>query len=143
MKSRLLLFLVFQFFVWGFYFNWEKKDQIKASITLHEVKVVEQDIGDLAVYGSLIHQDYRLILRNDGFFTRINPNQSTESGIWRINYDIPSIILKSPTKEYKYRILDENDDVIRITLMNSYEITEKLSNEDRIQPTFTSTTSIK
>ena len=82
MKFRLTLFLVFQVVAWTAYFNWETStgDQDIAVKTEKVLRVEEMSAGQFASFGNR-QEFYKLILRDDGFFTRINTDQSIENGL--------------------------------------------------------------
>lgn len=74
---------------------------------------------------------YSLILRNDGFFTRLNADQTRESGLWKVDYTEHAIILIGPWGEHRYRILDEGNDQIQVSLIGSDELAGKMDVKDR------------
>jgi hypothetical protein len=122
MKFRLTLFIVFQIVVWTTYFNWKSStsDQDISGRMEKVLRVEEISAGEFVSIGN--HQDlYKLILRDDGFFTKINKDQSVENGLWSVNYEVPSLILKSPRGNSKYRILNESGESVQVELMNQHE----------------------
>jgi hypothetical protein len=122
MKFRLTLFFVFQVVAWTTYFNWEttSSEQDIAGNTEKVLQVKEMSASQFVSFGN--HQEfYKLILRDDGFFTKINTDQSVESGLWAVNHEIPSLILKSPKGNLKYRILEESSESIQVKLINHHE----------------------
>ena len=123
MKFRLTLFFVFQVVAWTTYFNWEatSSDQDIAGKTEKVLQVKEMSAGQFVSFGNQ-KELYKLILRDDGFFTKINTDQSVENGLWSVNHEIPSLILKSPNGNMKYRILNESSESIQVELMNQHEL---------------------
>jgi len=119
MKFRLTLFLVFQVVAWTAYFNWETStgDQDIAVKTEKVLRVEEMSAGQFASFGNR-QEFYKLILRDDGFFTRINTDQSIENGLWSVNHEVPSLVLKSPYGNLKYQIIKDSDESIQVELMN-------------------------
>jgi len=123
MKFRLTLFFVFQVVAWTTYFNVEttSTDQDIAGKTEKVLQVKDMSASQHVSFGK--HSEfYKLILRDDGFFTKINTDKSVENGLWVVNYEIPSLILKSPEGNMKYRILDESCETIQVELMNNQEL---------------------
>ena len=118
MRFRILVFLGFQVVAWTIYFNSGKLDStgVQRTLQVKEIKGEEDNvrINDI--------ESYKLVLRNDGLFTKVMNDQVVESGLWSVNYDIPSIILKSPSKEYKFKIVKYNGADLEIMLINQHEI---------------------
>ena len=123
MKFRITLFFVFQVIAWTVYFNWES-DVISADARGIAEKVVQVEEMSANQFASIKTQKelYKIILRNDGFFTKINTDKSLETGLWSVNYNIPSLVLKSALGDQEYRILDNTKGVIQIELLNSEEL---------------------
>jgi hypothetical protein len=124
MRARFVYFIIFQLVAWTFYFNWEDSS-IQESITSQKlVKVAEVSSRNVS-YGLSDNLNYELILRNDGFFTRLNAGRVQESGLWKINYEEPSIILTSAKGEYHYRILEQLNDRMEVRLVKYDDLTRK------------------
>jgi hypothetical protein len=117
------LFFVFQVIAWTTYFNWES-DVISPDSAGIAEKVVQVEEMSANQFASIKTRKelYKIILRNDGFFTKINTDKSLETGLWSINYNIPSLVLKSVFGDQEYRILDNTKGVIQIELLNSEEL---------------------
>ena len=109
MKFRITLFFVFQVIAWTAYFNWES-EVISPNAEGIAEKVVQVEEMSTNQFTSIKTQKelYNIILRNDGFFTKINTDKSLETGLWSVNYNIPSLVLKSAMGDQKYRILDKS-----------------------------------
>jgi hypothetical protein len=131
MKFRLTLFFVFQIVAWTAYFNWETSTD-KVDIAGKTEKVLQVEEMSTSQFASLeTHKELQeLILRNDGFFTRINKDQSVENGIWTVNYEIPSLNLKSPLGNKKYRILDDSDEYLQVELINAHELIQTKNTQE-------------
>jgi hypothetical protein len=124
MRTRFIYFIVFQIIAWTFYFNWDYSTVQKPEFSQKLIKVAE--ISPSYVTNEIRKdQNYELILRNDGFFTRLYTDQTQENGLWKINYEGPSIILTSPQGEYHYRILEQENDRILVRLIQSNELARK------------------
>jgi hypothetical protein len=139
MKFRLTLFFVFQVVAWTTYFNWEttSSDQDIAGTTEKVLQVKEMSAGQFVSFEN--HQAfYKLILRDDGFFTKINTDQSLENGLWAVNHEIPSLILKSPKGDMKYRILDKSGESIQVELMNNLEFIQTSNVQETERKLFSS-----
>ena len=130
MKFRITLFFVFQVIAWTVYFNWES-DVISADARGIAEKVVQVEEMSANQFASIKTQKelYKIILRNDGFFTKINTDKSLETGLWSVNYNIPSLVLKSALGDQEYRILDNTKGVIQIELLNSEELLQASNTE--------------
>jgi hypothetical protein len=122
MVFRLTLFFVFQVVAWTTYFNWESSssDQEIAAATEKVLQVKEMSTGQFVSVGNQ-EELYKLILRDDGIFTKVNKDQSHENGLWTVNYEVPSLVLKSPRGNFKYHILGETGSSIQVKLMNQHE----------------------
>ena len=118
MRLRIFAFLVLQVVAWTIYFN-SGKDNNTGMFRALQVKEIKGEEVDARINGI---DSYELVLRNDGLFTKISNNQVVESGLWSVNYDIPSLILKSPSKEYKFKIVKYNGADLEIMLINQHEI---------------------
>ena len=118
MRLRILLFLVLQVVAWSLYF---KSGGESESGSQHTLQVREIKGGEAEVNINEI-DSYRLVLRNDGLFSKLIENKIVESGLWSVNYDIPSLILKSPLKEYKFKIVKFNGADLEIMLINQHEL---------------------
>lgn len=123
MKFRLTLFFVFQVVAWTAYFNWDSGpgNQNLADMSEKELQVQEMSTNQFTSIEAG-KELYKLILRNDGFFTRINKDESVENGLWTVNYDVPSLVLKLPGGNLKYRILENTDAFLQVELMNTHEL---------------------
>ena len=77
MKFRLTLFLVFQVVAWTAYFNWESRviDPDAGDIAEKVIQVEEMSANQFASI-STRKELYKIILRNDGFFTKVNDDKS-------------------------------------------------------------------
>jgi hypothetical protein len=118
MRLRIFFFLVIQVVAWTIYFNAGKTNNPGSQRTLEVKEIKGEDIdGRISEIES-----YKLVLRNDGLFTKLNDDHITESGLWSVNYDIPSLILKSPSKEYKFKIVKYNGADLEMMLINQHEI---------------------
>lgn len=138
MKIRILMFFVFQVVAWSLYFNWDTAKSINFSSSQASKTLQVVEMGSIQEASTLSDNDllYQLVLRTDGIFTKFNDDQSVENGVWRINYDIPSIILKSPQVDYKYRILQASDDQLQLELINYHEILEAKKPKDESRTLF-------
>jgi len=130
MKFRLTLFLVFQVVAWTAYFNWESEvmDPNAEGIAEKVVQVEEMSANQFASIGARMEL-YNIILRNDGFFTRINTDKSVENGLWSVNHSIPSLILKSPVGDQNFKILDNSKGVLQLELLNTEELLQANNTE--------------
>lgn len=130
MKFRLTLFFVFQVIAWTAYFNWENQviDPNEVGIAEKVMQVEEMSANQFASIGAQ-KELYEIILRNDGFFTKINTDKTSENGLWSVNYNIPSLVLKSASGDLKYRILDNTEGTLQLELLNSEELLQA-SNTD-------------
>ena len=130
MKFRLTLFFVFQVLTWTAYFNWESEELSPETEGLAE-KVVQVEEMSANQFASIrTRKDfYKIILRNDGFFTKVNNDKSMESGLWTVNYKVPSIVLKSAAGDQKYKILDNSKGVLQLELLNSEELLQANNTE--------------
>jgi len=139
MKFRLTLFFVFQVVAWTTYFNWEtfsSGQDISGKIE-KVLQVKEMSAGQFVSFGNQ-KELYKLILRNDGFYTLINTDQSVENGLWVVNHEVPSLILKSPKGNLKYRILDESSESIQVELMNNLEFIQTSNVQETERKLFSS-----
>jgi hypothetical protein len=118
MRLRILVFLVFQIVAWTIYFNSGKIKEtgLQRTLQVKEIKGEENNVRINEI------DSYKLVLRNDGLFTKVMNDHVVESGLWSVNYDIPSLILKSPSKEYKFKIVKYNGADLEIMLINQHEI---------------------
>lgn len=124
MRTRFVYFIIFQIIAWTFYFNWEDSSIQERKTSQKLVKVAE--VSPLNVSNGLSdNRNYQLILRNDGFFTKLNADRVQENGLWKINYDESSIILTSATGEYHYRILEQFTDKMEVRLVKYDDLTRK------------------
>ncbi len=130
MKFRITLFFIFQVIAWTAYFNWES-DVISSDAEGIAEKVVQVEEMSANQFTSIKTRKelYKIILRDDGFFTKINTDRSLETGLWSVNYNIPSLVLKSALGDQEYRILDNTKGVIQIELLNSEELLQASNTE--------------
>ena len=130
MKFRLTLFFVFQVVAWTAYFNWESEVLNPETEGIAE-KVVQVEEMSANQFASIkIRKDlYKIILRNDGFFTKVNTDKSMETGLWSVNYKVPSLVLKSAAGDQKYKILDNSKGVLQLELLNSEELLQANNTE--------------
>ena len=131
MRLRIMTFIIFQLVAWTFYFNWEaptnsQNEIVSTSEKSWDVVEIQNEEGP---EGKEIEMA-RLILRYDGLFTKINNNESVEKGVWIIDHAEPAIILKSPSKIYKYKIVNYSDEGLMMELMNQPEFTRKTNKKD-------------
>ena len=131
MRSRIIAFIVFQIVAWTFYFNWEGPANSRNEVVSTSEKswnIVEiqndEDVDSQEI------EMARLILRYDGLFTKVNSNESIEKGVWIIDHTEPAIILKSPSRIYKYKIVNYSDEGMMMELMNQPEFTRNSDEED-------------
>ena len=127
MRLRILFFLVFQVVAWTIYFNSGKTKDTGLQRTL-QVKEIKGDDSNVR-FNEI--DSYKLVLRNDGLFTKVMNDHVVESGLWSVNYDIPSLILKSPSKEYKFKIVKYNGADLEIMLINQHEIENVAENGNK------------
>lgn len=130
MKFRLTLFFVFQVVAWTAYFNWESRvlDPDAEGIAEKVLQVEEMSANQFASIGAR-KELYKIILRNDGFFTKVNTDKSLENGLWDVNYNIPSLVLKSAVGDQKYKILDNSNGILQLELLNSEELLQASNTE--------------
>jgi len=130
MRTRFIYFIIFQIIAWSFYFNWDYNTRNEGQTSRKILRVAEISPS----YVSHVIPDsqaYSLVLRNDGFFTRLNADQTWESGLWKIDYKEHAIVLIGPQGEHHYRILDEGNDRIQVSLVGSDELAGKMDVKDR------------
>jgi hypothetical protein len=134
MKFRFTVFIVFQVFAWTTYFNWEPgtPDQDTDRKAEKIVEILEMSSSQFASYGSE-NELFRIILRNDGFYTKINNNKSVENGLWIVDYNIPSLVLKMPTGNQKYKILEDSPGRLQVELINAQKLIQ-VNKEDEKEP---------
>jgi hypothetical protein len=139
MKFRITLFIVFQVIAWTAYFNWES-EVISPNAEGIAEKVVQVEEMSTSQFTSIKTQLelYNIILRNDGFFTKINTDKSLETGLWSVNYNMPSLVLKSAVGDQKYRILDNSKGVVQLELLNSEELLQASNTEIKERTLFSS-----
>ncbi len=118
MRLRIILFLILQIVAWSLYFKSGRESEAGSQHTLQvrEIKGGEADAEINEI------DSYRLVLRNDGLFSKLIEDEIVESGLWSVNYDIPSLILKSPLNEYKFKIVKFNGADLEIMLINQHEL---------------------
>jgi hypothetical protein len=139
MKFRITLFIVFQVIAWTAYFNWES-EVISPNAEGIAEKVVQVEEMSTSQFTSIKTQLelYNIILRNDGFFTKINTDKSLETGLWSVNYNMTSLVLKSAVGDQKYRILDNSKGVVQLELLNSEELLQASNTEIKERTLFSS-----
>ncbi len=139
MKFRITLFFVFQVIAWTAYFNWDV-DVVSPPVKGLTEKVMQVEEMSTNQFASIKTRKelYKIILRNDGFFTKINTDKSLETGLWSVNYNIPSIVLKSAIGDQEYRILDNTRGFIQIELLNSEELLQANNTEIKEQILYSS-----
>ncbi len=130
MKFRLTLFLVFQIVAWTAYFNMDT-GVLDPNIEGFAEKVVQVEEMSVNQFTSIEARKelYKIILRNDGFFTRINTDNSVETGLWSVNHDIPSLVLRSPVRSQNFKILDNSENVLQLELLNTDELLQANNTE--------------
>jgi len=130
MKFRLTLFFVFQIVAWTAYFNMDTGvlDPNSEGFAEKVVQVEEMAANQFASIEAR-KEMYKIILRNDGFFTRINTDNSVETGLWSVNRDVPSLVLKSPVGSQKFKILDNSKSVIQLELLKTDEFLQANNTE--------------
>ena len=129
MRTRFVYFIIFQIIAWTFFFNWEDSSMQETVTSQKLVKVAEVSSRNISNSLSDNH-NYQLILRNDGFFTKLNADRVQENGLWKINYDESSIILTSAKGEYHYRILEQFTDKMEVRLVKIDDLTRKWKEEE-------------
>ena len=123
MKIRLTLFFIFQFAAWTIYFNWGTNlDGRHIAAKTERVLQIEEISSSKFASLDTRKQLYQLILRNDGFFTRIYGDRMVENGLWTVNHEIPSLFLMSPSGNRKYHIISDSRESIQVELMNPNEL---------------------
>jgi hypothetical protein len=113
MRTRFFSFIIFQLIAWTIYFKWEipvVQQSMRAEKSLEIAEISPQNVSNRFAYKN----NYRLILRNDGFYTRINQDNTFESGLWKVNYDMPAIILSSPRGDNQYQIITNSNDKMNV-----------------------------
>jgi len=139
MKLRITLFIVFQIVAWMTYFNWGTPGYDRGSVGTMEkaLQVEEMSVGQFT--SSTAQTDlYKIILRNDGFFTRINNDQSAEYGLWSIDHQVPSLVLRMPEGDQKFRILDASNETLLLQSLNSVEPIQVANAEPKEQTLYSS-----
>lgn len=134
MNLRITFFIIFQIIAWSIYLNSERDPSSPEMFSKSQmtVDILEQPNSKFASISD-IDNPYKLVLRNDGFFTKINPDQSELNGLWDIDYDIPTIILKLPHGDFEYKILAESNQSIELELINGLDVIQAM-NIDVDQP---------
>ena len=123
MKFRLTLFFAFQIVAWTVYFNMDT-GVLDPDIEGFAEKVVQVEEMSANQFASIEARKelYKIILRNDGFFTRINNDNSVEAGLWSVNHDIPSLDLRSPFGSQRFKILDNSGNVLKLELFETNDL---------------------
>ena len=104
---------------------------MNATMTSQKLISVSEISPKNVSFGLPDKNSYQLILRDDGLFTRINADQTLESGLWKINYEEPSIILTLPKGEFHYRIIDDANNSMQLRLIKSNELARKEGKPDQ------------
>ncbi len=133
MNLRITFFIVFQIIAWSIYLNSESDPSSPEMFSKSQmiVNILEQPNSQFASINET-NNLYKLVLRNDGFFTKINSDQSELNGLWDIDYDIPTIILKLPQGDFEYKILAESNESIELELINGLEVIQAMNNNTNI-----------
>jgi hypothetical protein len=134
MRNRFFAFILFQVVAWAVYFNWEISSDTD-SISSQKIVLVEDFSAHNVAFHSGNGKRYQLILRDDGIYTRINDDRVVDNGLWKMDFDVPSLILASPNGEFHYQIINNADDWIQIKLINSNKIVHEeviIPNPDRL-----------
>ena len=131
MKKNIIAFIIFQFVAWTLYFNWEGPENLQNEIVSTaekswDVIEIQNDNKDISEEIEMA----KLILRYDGLFTKVNSNESVEKGVWIIDHTEQAIILKSPSRIYKYKIVNYSEEGMMMELLNQPEFTRKNDEED-------------
>ena len=131
MKFRITLFIVFQILAWTAYFNWDSNNLNTSDENIAErvLQVEEMSVNKLASM-EVRKELYNLVLRNDGFFTKINSDQSVENGLWIVNRSVPSLVLRSPKGDKKYRIIEDSKGFIQLELLNTSDLIQTAKSEN-------------
>lgn len=118
MRTRFISFILFQLVAWILYFNWEipgEKKSDPAEVLLDVAEISPQNVSNSFAFKN----NYQLILRNDGFFTKINQDQTFESGLWKVDYELPALVLTSPRGDNRYQIITNYNDRMHVREINS------------------------
>jgi len=128
MSLRITLFVVFQIIAWSIFLNSESDPSSPEGFSKSQkvVEILEQPNSQFASINNT-NSLYKLVLRNDGFFTKINSDQTVSNGLWDINYDIPTIILKLPQGEFEYKILAESNESMELELIHDLEVIQAMN----------------
>ena len=108
MRIRFISFIVFQVLAWTLYFSWEMPGLVEKDAKQKFLNVAEVSPKQVSIQADR-ENIYGLLLRNDGFYTRYNHDQTLENGLWKINYELPAIILITPRGEHQYHILSNSE----------------------------------
>jgi hypothetical protein len=138
MRTRFFSFIIFQLIAWTIYFKWEipvVQQSMRAEKSLEIAEISPQNVSNRFAYKN----NYRLILRNDGFYTRINQDNTFESGLWKVNYDMPAIILSSPRGDNQYQIITNSNDKMNVRkIISSEEFTRNMDETNDLKRLFSS-----
>lgn len=128
MNLRITFFIIFQIIAWSIYLNSESDPSSPEMFSKSQmiVDILEQPNSQFASINDS-NNPYKLVLRNDGFFTKINSDQSELNGLWDIDYDIPTIILKLPQGNFEYKILAESNESIELELINGLDVIQAMT----------------
>jgi hypothetical protein len=138
MRTRFFSFIIFQLIAWTIYFKWEMpavQQPVTAEKLLEIAEISPQNVSNSFSYNN----NYRLILRNDGIYTRINQDQTFESGLWKVDYDLPAIILSSPRGDNQYQIITSSNDKMNVRkIITSEEYTRNMAETNDLKRLFSS-----
>lgn len=118
MRTRFISFILFQLIAWILYFNWDMPGVNRpatAEMLLDVAEISPQNVSNSFAFKN----NYKLILRNDGFFTRINQDQTFESGLWKVDYELPALILTSPKGDNHYQIITNYKERMHVREINT------------------------
>ena len=118
MRTRFISFILFQLVAWTLYFNWDMPAVNKpatAEMLLDVAEISPQNFGNSFAFKN----NYQLILRNDGLYTRINQDKTFESGLWKVDYELPALILTSPKGDNHYQIITNYKDRMHVRAINT------------------------
>ncbi|MBS0000210.1 MAG: hypothetical protein KFF73_14610 [Cyclobacteriaceae bacterium] len=140
MRLRFISFIVFQVVAWTLYFNWESPSSQKTAATEKHLEIAE--ISPRTVNNNFAFENnYKLILRNDGFFIRINQDQTRQSGLWKIDHELPALLLTSPKGDHHYQIITSLNDKMHVREIDTNEefARNSMTESDNLNRLFSST----
>ena len=140
MNLRITFFILFQIVAWSFYLNTESNPSEIEMLSKSQktIEILEQPNSNFASIGDT-NSPYKLVLRNDGFFTKINSDQTILNGLWDIDYNIPTIILKLPQGNFEYKILANSNESVRLELIDGYDVIQAMNRGSEQPPKLFST----